>query len=178
MFLALIPAIWTACAFPQPDCASGYTRDGAGTCQARPEDRDTGDGAVLPGAYAGDFLITIVAEVAGAEIEDVCAGDVGIDQSEGVLSGVISCRFSGQVDVILSGETFSGVVDGQVHDAPAVSGSFSLVLGVFGQFSADWSGSATTESVAAEFSGETVFELASAGISVPVRYWGDFGALP
>jgi hypothetical protein len=178
MFLALIPAMWVACAFPPPDCAGGFSRDASGECQAEDEAQDTGEAIALPGTYAGDFEINIVANVSGAEIADLCLGSVGLDQQEGALSGVINCQFQDQIDTILGGEVFEGTVNGLVSEEGEASGDFNLQLGVFGAFDAAWSGTATTDAVNATFAGETVFELEAAGLSVPVIYDGIFEALP
>jgi hypothetical protein len=181
MFVTWIPMFWMGCVFPPPSCAAGYERDAAGQCQgveATQETQDSGLETILVGVYSGDFAIEILASVAGAVIEDVCAGQVGIDLHDDVLSGEISCQFEGQVDVILQGERFLGSLNAVAADDGSLTGDLVLDLGLFGAFATPWTGMASLDTVVGNFDGETTFELESAGLSVPVVYNGGFQAQP
>ena len=178
MFLAWIAAMWTGCAFPEPDCASGFERNPAGDCEMVDADLDTGGELDLPGAYSGSIVIDLVADAEGLEVVDLCRGDVGLDQVDGNLVGVMTCRFEGTIDAILGGEVFEGTIAGDVVQGSDATGSFFLDLGTFGALEENWSGTILPDSVSASFEGSTVFDIESLGLVVPVSYHGGFEAQP
>ena len=165
------------CAFSPPDCADGYRRDDAGTCQVMPESQDTGLES-LSGSFTGPISIDVTAVIALIDpISDVCSGSVGLDRSGDQLSGTVTCRFEGQVDGLLGGETFEGTISGELAGDGTAAGPFVLELGIFGVLDTEWSGTMGNDQLIGDFSGDLLVDVQGV-IEADVAYSGSFEASP
>jgi len=165
------------CAFEDPECAEGYRRDAGGTCQLQPVDEDTGLDQ-LTGTYTGPISIDVTADVGlPAAISDVCVGSVGLDREGDALNGSVTCRFEGEVDSLLGGETFEGTMAGSLQEDGSASGPFNLKLGIFGELDTLWTGSMQDDRLAGSLSGELLVDIQGA-IEADVAYSGTFEAGP
>ncbi len=179
MVLAGLTALGLSCAFPAPDCASGFVRDEEGECQpiAVSSDGDDTGGEVEPsGEYTGAISIEVLAETGGLEIADSCDGPVAFDLTDGSLEGVVECRFQGSVDGLVGGQTFSGTIDGLVDDDGLAAGQMILDLDIFGVLDEPWSGTASPERVQGSVAGQMSIEIGT--LVVPVDFSGIFEANP
>ena len=179
MVSAWMTALALSCAFPEPDCADGFVRDGAGECQPVPGDSGVDDsgGPMDPsGEYTGAISIEVLAETGGLEIADSCDGPVAFDLSDGQLEGVVECRFQGTVDGLVSGQTFSGTIDGQTDEDGGAAGRMVLDLDIFGVLDEAWSGTASTDRVEGSVAGQMSIEVGT--LVVPVDFTGTFEATP
>lgn|GEM_PF-2802847 len=177
MMVGMILWALGGCAFAPPDCADGFRRDDAGTCQVIPEGQDTGIDS-LDGTFTGPISIDVTAVIDLIDpISDICSGSVGLDRSGDELSGTVTCRFEGQVDGLLGGETFEGTLSGDLAGDGSVSGPFVLELGIFGVLDTQWSGSMGDDGLTGDFSGDLVVDVQGV-IEADVAYSGEFEASP
>ena len=175
MMLGLMLGSLAGCAFAPPDCADGYQRDDAGTCQSVPQGQDTGSGP-LTGTLTGSIAIEVTAVLDLIDpISDVCSGSVGLERSGDEVSGTVSCRFEGQVDGLLGGETFEGTLSGDLSEDGTAAGPLVLELGIFGVLDAARTGSVDGEGLAGDFSGELLVDVQGV-IEANVLYSGTFEA--
>ena len=165
-----------ACAFPLPDCAEGYERNGADVCVALPEaNADTGL-AALEGAYEGPISISIDADAGNLPIEDVCEGTVAFDVSDGTLDGLVRCAFTGTVAGIIGTDPFEGSMDGTAEQDGDAAGQIVLDLGAFGVLDEPWSGTVGPDQIEGSLTGTMNFVVGS--LEVPVQFEGIFSAVP
>ena len=177
MMLGLIIGSFSGCAFAPPDCADGYQRDDAGVCQVLPAEGDTGSDP-LSGSLTGEIAIDVSAVIDLIDpITDVCSGSVGLDRAGSELSGTVTCRFEGQVDGLLGGETFEGTISGDIADDGTATGPLVLELGIFGVLDASWVGTIDEARLAGDFSGDLLVDVQGV-IEANVEYAGSFEARP
>ena len=177
MMIGMILTSLAGCAFAPPDCADGYRRDEGGTCQLLPSHTDTGIDP-LTGTLTGPISIDVTAELELIDpIRDTCSGSVGLDRAGDDLSGTVTCRFEGQVDGLLGGETFEGTIDGVIAEDGTASGPLVLELGIFGVLDASWSGTMSAAELSGDFSGQLLVDVQGV-IEANVAYDGSFTATP
>ena len=102
---------------------------------------------------------------------------MGLDRAGDDLSGIVTCRFEGQVDGLLGGETFEGTIDGVIADDGTASGPLILELGIFGVLDASWSGTISAAELSGDFSGQLLVDVQGV-IEADVAYDGSFTATP
>ncbi len=189
-------ALFLACTYPAPDCASGYTRDGAGSCTPGPVDTATADtGAATATTQTGDLTgpleISVIADI-GSKLKDACVGTVGLTLASAdtgttgdqPIDGTLSCAFEATIATVVGTDPFSGTITGSAGADGTAAGAFSMDLGDYGGLDADWSGTWDGATLSAAFQGETIFEVPTGTttgakpLQVPVTYSGTFEASP
>ena len=166
----------TACAFPPPECAAGYDRNGNGVCVAGPSAPSDSILDDLAGAYQGEISISIDANAGDLQIQDVCAGTVAFDVSDGSLDGLVRCSFEDTVAALIGTDPFEGNMSGSVADDGSTEGDIFLDLATFGVLDESWTGIVNPEEIEGGFVGEMTFAVAT--LEVPVQFEGAFVATP
>jgi len=172
--------LMVGCAYPDPDCEDGYSRDAKGECQGGTADSgldvtDTGDtGEGGPASLSGPIDIEVLAETGGLVLEDVCTGTVDLSVDGAVVDGTLSCVFQGTLAGIIGEDPFTGTLSGDIAGDESASGPLDMELGAFGALAATWTGTAASDGVDGAFGEETIFVVGA--LEVPVIYTGSFSA--
>ena len=176
MISLLVATFFFGCAFPPPDCASGYHRDSHGQCQPIEDDADTGGGTLITEPLSGGIEIVVDAETGGIELADTCVGEVGLDVTDSAIQGVVSCSFVGAIGETLGGEIFEGTLTGTLDESGGAAGGMVLELGIFGILDAQWSGTGSNSLVQGSFVGDMTVVLPGGALEAEVAYSGSFEA--
>ena len=168
--------LFTACAFPPPECADGYRRNDAGECILRPEmSLDTGLDTLV-GAYQGEISISVDADAGDLAVQDVCSGTVAFDAADGALDGLVRCSFDGTVSALIGSDPFEGTMTGTISTDGSIEGNIFLDLDTFGVLDESWTGTVSRDEIEGSFVGSMTFTVGT--LDVPVGFDGSFSATP
>ena len=166
----------TACAFPPPDCADGYDRNGQDRCVPLPDPASDTGLASLAGAYQGEISIVVDADAGELQIQDICAGTVAFDVADGLLDGLVRCSFEETVAALIGTDPFEGAMTGNIAADGSTEGNIFLDLATFGVLDESWTGTVNPAEIQGGFVGAMTFSVGA--LDVPVQFDGSFVATP